>query len=159
MRYSLFLLIVLAAGCARETAVVEGGSGTASGTAAPVAADPAETSVDSTIPVGGPSFLESVTVASRLPRGDAAAEEASHISRGDQLHVVTALRQAPAGSVLSAVAKRDGEIVAEARKELAVGARREVLSFEGTSEWKPGSYTIEISMGGKLEASKPIRVD
>ena len=161
MRYSLFLLIVLAVGCARETVVVSE-SGTVSETAAPVVADPVdltETAVDSTIPVGGPSLLESATLASRLPQGDAAAEPANQIKRGDALHVVTVLREAPAGSVLSAAAKRDEEIVAEVRKELAEGTRREVLSFAGTSEWAPGSYTIEISMGGKLEASRPIRVE
>ena len=161
MRYSLFFLILLAAGCARETSV-EGETSTVSGTAAPVIADPVdltETSVDSTIPIGGPGFLESVTIASRLPQEGAPAESANQIRRGDSLHVVAALRQAPAGSVLSAAVKKDGEIVAEARKEPAEGSRREVLSFEGTSEWSPGSYTIEISMGGKVEASRSIRVD
>ncbi|HVR43840.1 MAG TPA: hypothetical protein VMS56_10405 [Thermoanaerobaculia bacterium] len=148
-RVALFGLVILSLAACREESI----EAAARDSAPPPAAAAAPTDlggeqVDRTIEIGGPPLVREVRLGGRLGPDGSLEADAARFRAGAPIHLILELEQAPPGSAASAVWRRGEKTLLRQRLEVEPGSTRIRFTVEQTADWAPGTYQVDVSMGG-----------
>ena len=146
-------IALLAAACSREAPPPAAGTETTPAVET-VAADPVDLSrknVETTIPVGGPELFTSVRL------GPAGGAEPRSFAAGSPITATLETRPLPAGSVVRMVLRK-GDLAVETQKGAEENARSVVITTDDTRSMEPGSWTLEIWLGGDKVDERTIEI-
>ena len=144
---------LLAAACSREHASPPETVAPAPAPA-PVAGAPSDlsdTAVETTIPLGGPELVTAVRL------GPAGAAEPRSFAAGSPITATLETRPLPAGSVVRMVLRK-GDVTVETQKGAEENARSVVVTTDQTHTMEPGSWTLEIWLGGDKVDERTIEI-
>jgi hypothetical protein len=148
-------LVALVACRQKPVAAEREPAATASAPPAVTAAPPADLAtkeVTTTIALGGPELATGVRISS-----PPATDELRALTAGAAIRAVLQTRPLPAGYVARLLVRK-GETVVETQKGATEGARSVEVSLDDTSKLEPGSWTLEVWLGGTMVEQRAIEI-